>query len=429
MLTGKKWGNKLVVPVALIIYCFTFFIDSGFDKYFWIEWSREIMNNGLCTAYLNPTVNNPPVILYLIKLFTLGFSSSSQIDQNTINFLKPIVGLFDIGSLLIIISFLKKWKVPLFKSTILVTNIAFWYNTIIWGQMDIIPVFFILLSFWFITKGRWFLLGCSISLAINTKLQSAIFLPFIFAMIIPVLVKKPQKLLSTFSGILIMILLIWSPFIISSTFAKSISLLWERSYDFYPVLSKNAFNMWHLMSWNFPEKVSDAGLFLFQVNFKQFGLFIFLICGAVLTITSITKMIVSGKKISGIAILSDLQLAKHLFLSMGMVSILFFFFNTQMHERYVHPAIIFIGIYAILDNRYWSFSILSLAYFLNLEAVFLYFYKSGLISLNTAINYSELFIFNPKFVAALFLLCLAWLTIRWLNLSSFSKDVNTLLNK
>ena len=38
-----------------------------------------------------------------------------------------------------------------------------------------------------------------------------------------------------------------------------------------------------------------------------------------------------------------------------------------MHERYSHPTIIFIACYAILSNRYLIYSLISVAYFLNLE--------------------------------------------------------------
>ena len=45
----------------------------------------------------------------------------------------------------------------------------------------------------------------------------------------------------------------------------------------------------------------------------------------------------------------------------------FFFFNTQMHERYSHPAMLMAFLYGILNKNYWIYGITSIAYFLNME--------------------------------------------------------------
>jgi len=71
----------------------------------------------------------------------------------------------------------------------------------------------------------------------------------------------------------------------------------------------------------------------------------------------------------------------------------FFFFNTQMHERYSHPAMLLAFLYGVLRRDYWLFGLTTLAYFLNMEAVLQFF----------SLDYSA-FYFQKMFVASLFLL-------------------------
>ena len=54
-------------------------------------------------------------------------------------------------------------------------------------------------------------------------------------------------------------------------------------------------------------------------------------------------------------------------LSLGLIPLAFCFFNTQMHERYWHPALLLLGAHAILTRRYVLFGVFSLAYYLNVE--------------------------------------------------------------
>jgi hypothetical protein len=61
-----------------------------------------------------------------------------------------------------------------------------------------------------------------------------------------------------------------------------------------------------------------------------------------------------------------------LILVLILAGLQFFLFPTQIHERYAHPAIILVGIYAILfPNRKHmiAYVAISIAYFINLEDI------------------------------------------------------------
>ena len=87
---------------------------------------------------------------------------------------------------------------------------------------------------------------------------------------------------------------------------------------------------------------------------------------------------------------------KLFFLSLTLVTLIFFYFNTEMHERYIHPAILFSAIYAILAKDYIMYILLSLAYTLNMAKVFPFF----------NLDYNA-FYFNEKLISTLYLCAFA----------------------
>ena len=93
-----------------------------------------------------------------------------------------------------------------------------------------------------------------------------------------------------------------------------------------------------------------------------------------------------------------------------IIPLLFFYFNTQMHERYTHPAFIFLIAYSLRKKKPLIAIVGCLAYFLNLEDV-LRFMKLD--------NYGTL-IFNRDFISSLYLITIIWL---------FSDLFNFKLNK
>jgi hypothetical protein len=83
----------------------------------------------------------------------------------------------------------------------------------------------------------------------------------------------------------------------------------------------------------------------------------------------------------------------HILLVGALIPLLFFFFNTQIHERYSHPAFLFIIAFSFLRKRYFLYIIFSIAYFLNLEKALRAF----------DLHYST-FIFGNRFIAGLYLI-------------------------
>jgi Gpi18-like mannosyltransferase len=372
----------------LLFAAFCFVVpDSGYDKYFWISWSKAIADKGLGSIYLNPEVNNFPLVLYLLKAFTLFFSEET-IDVFSINYLKCFVLIFDFATLAVVILLLKKNNINLLLCLVLLLNPAFWYNTVIWGQVDSIHTFFVFVAVLFAINKRSLPALVFMLLAVNTKVQAVVFFPLLLMIAFNTeRTEKPQSYtevvisLVVLAGIQVMLFL---PFIISGNFQQTIHSLINSAVDFYPTVSRNAYNVWYII---YSDPLNTSDQITFFLPLKLWGIILFVLFYAL-----VVFLFMKSKK--GLA---------EIFLVFSLLSLGFFFFNTQMHERYVHPVVLFAGLYAIFSERYLVFIISSLAYLLNLEAVMqmLSYFDDEIWGI--VVNYKSWIIFNPVFISLLFL--------------------------
>lgn len=381
----KPYHFFLFFILSFIAFCFVV-PDSGYDKYFWISWSKAIAERGLGNIYSNPEVNNFPVVLYLLKAFTLFFSSDT-IDIFSINYLKCFAIIFDFATLAVVVSLLKKHNINLLLCLVLMFNPAFSYNTVIWGQVDSIHTFFVFVAVLFAINQKPLPALVFMLLAVNTKVQAAVFLPVILLLIFTTKALSSLRFTKVLIAVFVLLfiqLIIFLPFIVSGNFGQTIHSLINSSVDFYPTLSRNAYNLWYLF---FADPLNTSDQMLFLLPFKLWGILLF-----VLFYGLIVFLFLKSKK--GLA---------EIFLVLALVSLGFFFFNTQMHERYVHPVVLFAGLYAVFSKQYLVFIISSVAYLLNLEAVMqvLTYFDDEVFGF--VIHYNSWIVFNPVFISLLFL--------------------------
>jgi hypothetical protein len=95
----------------------------------------------------------------------------------------------------------------------------------------------------------------------------------------------------------------------------------------------------------------------------------------------------------------------------ALVYLAFFLFNTQMHERYVHPAILFSVIPFLIAKDRVVYLLISFAYLFNMEAVMQVFGYFDQSILGFDVDYGGLFIFKPMFIAGIFLFAYIWGTV------------------
>jgi len=406
--------NKINIAVYLSLFIIYMVIILGlkggneYDINCWKYWAGYIFNNGLDHIYDSST-NYLPLFQFILYFFGKIQGNISNIEKN-VYYLKIFTLIFDfIGGLVLLKLIYKKFKnieSSILYSLLFFLNIAYFYNTLIWGQVDGIMVTLILLSFFFAIKRKVLLTLLFVILSINFKLQVIIFLPLIGLMILPKIVKKfsLKNIIIWVSVSLSIQFLLLLPFM-----SNDIIKLWnviKNSSHAYPFISMNAYNFWYFIFRGDLTKIGDNILFL-GVTLKKWGLFLFFV-------TSFMAILPLAKDIYRVIIYKQkIKIQKNAFLAASLIPLLFFFFNTQMHERYSHSAIIFLAGYAILYNRIFPYLLASLAYFLNLEGVLKYFKFSSY----------ETVIFNPVFVAIIYLIVILLLFYDLYGIKNYIKKI------
>jgi len=401
------WGKTLLFFVPFLCLVFLLKTKTGhtWDTSCWIRWATQIYHKGLSYAYRADYNNYLFVYQYILWIYT-KLQGSLENVVNNIYQLKNFTILFDFATTLILFTVIREKNQDHFKSAFLslfyFLNIAILYNSIIWGQIDGIMTFFVALSFFCIYRKK--LLGglFFIFIAINTKFQSIIFLPIILLLAIPLIKERNGwiKLLFSIMSIFVCTAIVYYPFVKAGDF----QLMWQKTLastiGHSPYASANAYNFWYLILKENPNQVSDTTLFL-GISYRLWGVGLFAI-GSLIALFHFIKP--TFKMLTSSAIFS-FTLQK-VIISSALIPLLFFFFNTEMHDRFPYPMLIFLMFYAILYHRPIPYILTSIAYLLNLDAVLKYFNGS----------YHTL-VYMPEFVACIYLISIILLFIELLSAS------------
>lgn len=370
--------------------------DSGYDKYFWITWTRAIMDHGLGSAYQNSEINNHPLVLYLLRTLAVFFPSASAITAISINWLKALVVLFDMSAIVVLAVLLRRLGLALGVLAIVALNPALWYNTIVWGQVDACHTFLIFLSLVSAERGRARFAWVLFLLALNFKLQAIIFFPLLTIITWPRV--RDSSWGERIKAVWVLIgiqTIIFLPFILTGNLKITMDALLTRSVDHFAVISRYAYNVWYFFFTD-PAHASDS-LRIMRLSIKLWGIILFFLASAMSM--SLVALAVYNRAFEN---LNRWQRTLAIFQVAALVGIAFFLFATQMHERYIHPVILLSSVPFLLNRNFVVFGLVSIGYLLNLEAVMQMgaWYDQ---LLGITIQYDEWLIFNPKLIASLFL--------------------------
>jgi Gpi18-like mannosyltransferase len=388
--------TSLYLPIIILLMFLTPKTGNSWDISCWISWARYSFQNGLKNIYKSDT-DYLPLYHYILFIYGKIQGSVDGITSN-IHYLKLLTLLFEFSSTLVLVKLLEEKFRNTYKSILFslfyFLNIAFLYNCLIWGQVDGIMTFFVFAS---IISGYYKKLILSMicfMLALNLKIQSIIFFPIIIVILIPLIKRSYLKFLLSIIVTLIIQFLILLPFIWVGDLSKLLNVVFG-SVGKYPFVSMNAYNIWYLFLDGDLMKIQDSVMFI-GLSFKNWGLVLFFTASFFALYHFIKSIFLYFVKKQTIE-----YSLKKLLISSSLIPLLFFFLNTQMHERYSHPAFIFLTAYSLLNNRPFLLFLASLAYFLNMEDVLRFFQTN---------NYQTL-IFTPWFIASLYLIIIIWLFI------------------
>lgn len=361
--TRQQW-----VIYALLFLLFIFLVPKvgcESDMVYWRDWAGYIHQHGLGNAYQEPSNNYPPLFHYVLFLFGKIAGSPQKIDYN-IYYLKLFVLPFDFGGAILAAWFFAPGdrNQRFMASLLLLANVAFLYNTLIWTQVDALFSALVFSAFVLALRHRPVMSVLCFVLAFNAKTQAIIFLPPLLLLWALLWWRTPRTLLLGLLGAAVVQSILLIPFMWAgdhNDLGRVLGVM-LHGVDFYPYITMNAHNWWQFM---FKDTyVSDAPLFA-GLSYKQWGLLTFMIASAVV----LSPMALAAwrkfrhDKVFGLA---D---AAPLLLSFGLLPLVFTYFNTQMHERYWHPSLLYLASYGFLTGRHFLYGSFSLAYLLNLEAV------------------------------------------------------------
>lgn len=392
----KKIFNPVYLQTLLLYsLLFLFFLailpEASFvgDMNFWREWTGWIHEHGIENIY-NYKTEYHPFFLYCLGIFQWFMGSMAEVKAH-LNYIKVFPLLFDFIGALSVFFILKEEKNKIIYPLFLLFNIGYMYNTMLWGQIDSIHTTFVLLSLIFTLKERPYLGIIFFVLALNTKLQAIIYLPIIGLLLLPHFTRSYRFILKSIGLLILVQLLILLPFI----FSGSISGFWKviaEAEGRHPHVSMNAYNLWYFFFENGVNlaKIVDTNEFLIGLSFKTWGFILFFFFS---TVSLIPLLKNSFQWIKNKAVPNE-RFMELVFLTGGLITLVFFYFNTQMHERYSHSAIILFFFYGIKSKRYLLFILSSFAITMNMESV-LKVWKID--------NYGTL-IFDQDFIAGIFLI-------------------------
>ncbi len=393
---------KKYIPLCILLFTFCFVImphdGNNWDINCWKQWAEYIFENGLGNVY-NSNTDYLPLFHYVLKIFGVFQGSIEKIGSN-IHYLKSITLLFHFLTGFFLISLIKKKGSSPDNMIVYVLfyllNIAILYNTVVWGQVDAILTCLSFIACYFSFKKNVLLSLVFIVLAINFKLQAIIFLPVVGLMLFPVIIStfSIKKVLKWIFIPFLLQIIILLPFILSGTLDNLWSVV-TGSVGKWPVVSMNAYNIWDFILSGDLYTMPDNKTFI-GISYKQWGLLMFFVTSGIALFPLLKSGYLSIKR----KIDFNFPIEKFLLLC-GIIPLLFFYFNTQMHERYIHPALVFLIAYSLYTKKPFVLIIGCCAYLLNLEGVLKFMHIH---------NYGTL-IFNRDFISSLYLLTIVWLYI------------------
>jgi len=369
---------------------FTPHYSFEYDKLAFTSWCNYIFEHGISEIHSikNPDFNYPPLICYVFWIFGKCMGSTQHITSNFYLF-KVFALSFDFVAAFLVAHMVKEKALQVISFLALVANPIFIYNSYCWGQFDGVFSCLVFLSLLLLLRYKILWAVVLMVLAINLKFQAIIFVPPLVILALYVLHQNRlfYKLIpALFAGITLQIFILL-PFILNHKLGEVLHTI-SGSVGYYTGITHTANNFWWLVLGSKIRGMSDTMRIGF-LTYRQAGLLLFSLTSALAILpvfTAFIKKIAYNKN----TIVPFAQLA----VTFALIPLLFFFFNTQMHERYSHPAFIFIVLFSFTQKRYLPFIIMCIAYLGNVEPAVQSFHFPSY----------DILLFNNLFVACLYAL-------------------------
>lgn len=330
MTDWQAWASRLVVTTPTSFYAPNYFADY-FPGYLYILWVAGL-------------------------LYGLPSHGSSFFTQSFAVYLKFIATCFDIATTMfiyrIVIKQQAKWA--LVAALLYLGNPAIIFNTSVWGQVDGIVAFFLVLAmYYFFENEQPYKASLIQAFSFLTKPQTIVVFPIIF---LDLLRKYNLRLL-----LKVLVILVVSPIVISLPFFLSNPIfglfhLFLKSANVYPYTSLFAINFWAIVGWWQSDTTIWHGL-----SYQIWGIILYTIA---LTIVAFPLVRTKQKN------------RRVVYLGCALAALLYFLFPTRVHERYLFPVFVYLVVAVGLYRSKLllvSYVVLAILHLLNLWYVYYYY--------------------------------------------------------
>lgn len=356
--------KQIWILTAMIFLLYVLLIPKNFvgvDGENWKNWSLYIFENGLAKAYNNADISYPPLYIYGLYFFTLLFDSAEKLLSH-LYFTRIIALAFDFAAVAVLLKYIPAIKkLPIFVFFLLL-NIAFIYNSLIWWQTDSIHTALVFIS---IIAALYHNITLSLLfwvLALNAKLSAVIYFPVLLLLLFPTIRFQSKKLFVAALLSIVAMLFIWYPFYAEGNINTWVAALQQR-VNYYHFASMKAYNFWYLFLDENPRNVNDGVLAFNLVSYRTLGLIMFVVA-FVAALFPLLKLTL--QKLNAKTVFHEKEFG-FIFLTLGLLTLVAFFFPTRIHERYAHAGVLFFFLHACYTGNFKLYILYSIAYFINLE--------------------------------------------------------------
>ena len=365
-----QYLNSYLLLVIAVNFLCVFMKSYGGDMDYWRNWMIHLANKG----YAGFEGNYPPVYvhwLYVVGKFMLLIGQ--PIETN--NFLKFLTQLPVMVAHLVLTRTLfsllmhRNIRGNRLHAVMLLTviNPALLLNGPIWGQVDIVPVTFIVCALYLLLlNAHLYLVLPLFTLALLTKFQMICFAP-VFGIVFF------RDIRNTLLGCVISLILatlILLPLALTDSIEHIIRQAYFDTLGQYPFTTYNAANLWMLLTGNvWPDKhiffgFQSGSIMGYLFTAKYLGMVLFSLSCLWVFFSGIKSQILNQTKLYSLT-----EAGRHVLYAMFCATA-FFVLLPGMHERYLIPACVIALVYsAIYPEKIIYPILLTMVSFLNIAMI------------------------------------------------------------
>lgn len=345
---------------AVLLRIYWCSVTKGYeeDHGYFIIWMKTLQTYGLGHSYaVDETLNYPPVFLIILRAFSYliqWLQLQPEKGDMLIRLPSLMLDVFAMGVFLVLSrGAANRRRMAAFAFFAL--NPVFMYSGPVWGQVDMLhSTLMVLAVYWIIGKPFWS--GGVYAVALLAKFQSIMIAPVLGMYLLHRLIRggNPASLGRFLLGMAAPFSAAAGYFLYHGTLVQMVEKAYTRAVDLYPFVTLNAVNIWYYVvgihPWT-PDHTEVAGF----LTFKTLGFLLVLVALGWVCFWVMAKETLS---------------TAHL-LIFGAASVLcFYMLSTQMHERYIIPAIVMLCFAVYLERRmYIPALVLSITTLFNLVLV------------------------------------------------------------